>query len=114
MARKLLNDSENPTSERRRSKRFTVNWDARVRGTDAAGTEFEETTSVNNLSSTGVLLAVAANLHAGTRVELAIRVPLRKQNWMQYAGEVVRVEGEGVRRAIAIEFDDPRPVFVGS
>jgi len=88
-----------------------VNWDARVRGTDTSGLTFDETTSVANLSSTGAFLPLATEVENGMRIEVSIRVPLKKRNWMNYSGEVVRVEAGRSHAGIAIRFDTPKPVF---
>ena len=99
------------SEDRRGSRRFQVNWDARVRGIDATGASFDEITSIVNLSSSGAFLPLATTVESGARVEVAIRVPLKKQNWMKYSGEIVRIEGGDKQEAVAVRFDTPRPIF---
>jgi|SRR5215475_844931 len=99
------------SEDRRGSRRFQVNWDARVRGIDATGVSFDEITSIVNLSSSGAFLPLVTAVESGARVEVAIRVPLKKQNWMKYSGEIVRIEGGDKQEAVAVRFDTPRPIF---
>jgi hypothetical protein len=107
--------AQTPAIDRRKSKRFEVRWEATLKGSDAEGISFEHVTSVQNLSSMGAFLKVGADFNAqiapGSRVELAISVPLKKQNWIIYAGSVIRVEADRESRGLAVRFDHPKPVF---
>lgn len=97
--------------ERRKARRFQVGWDVTVRGTDRAGRSFAEAGLIENLSSAGALLSLPRRVQIGTRLELRINVPFKKNNWMKYAAKVVRVKKGGDNIAIAVKFDTARPVF---
>jgi hypothetical protein len=72
---------------------------------------FEQKASLENLSSTGALLAVSHPVARGARVELAVRIPTKKERWMRFEGEVVRVQPDVEDLAIAVRFDSARPLF---
>lgn len=97
--------------ERRKARRFQVGWDVAVRGTHRGGRTFAEAGMIENLSSAGALLYLPRRVQIGTRLELRIKVPFKKNNWMKYAAEVVRVKKGGDNIGIAVKFDTARPVF---
>lgn len=97
--------------ERRKARRFQVGWDVAIRGTDRAGRSFDEAGMIDNLSSAGALLYLPRQVRIGTRLELRIKVPFKKNNWMKYAAEVVRVKKGTEKIGIAVKFDTARPVF---
>ena len=97
--------------ERRRARRFQVGWDVAVKGTDPTGVAFNETGMLENLSSIGALLYLPTALSVGARLELQIKVPLKKNKWMRYAAEVVRVTNNKVN-GIAVRFETSRPRFI--
>jgi PilZ domain-containing protein len=101
-------DSNN---ERRRSRRFQVGWGMSFAGRDWSGSEFDEAATLANLSSGGAFFYCQRTLGSGAAVELRIRVPFRKEAWMKYAAQVVRLEdGDGV----AVRFDKPKPIFIST
>jgi len=110
MRERMTQDRSN-VADRRRSRRFAVDWSARIAGVDSSGRKFQEETSLYNLSSSGAFIRLAAGLNIGARIELAIQIPLKKNNWMKYAGEIVRVETSPMSPGVAIKFDSPRPIF---
>ena len=97
--------------ERRRARRFKVGWDVTVTATDGGGSIFGETAKLENLSSSGAFLFLTRSLDPGTRAEVWIRVPFKRENWMKYFGEVVRSESMPARVGIAVRFDTARPIF---
>ena len=97
--------------ERRRARRFRVGWDINVKGTDDAGLGFDEAGVLENLSSTGVFFYLSRPLRIGTKLEVSIKVPFRRENWMRYSAEVVRIESGSRRIGIAMKFDTVRPSF---
>jgi len=97
--------------ERRGAKRFEVEWDVNVRGTDSGGVSFEEAGALNDLSSNGAFLYLSRQVKVGHRLEVRIRVPFKRENWMKYSAEVVRVEEATPRFGVAMKFDTPRPTF---
>ena len=102
----------NRDEERRKARRFQVGWDVAVKGTDRTGRDFDETGMLGNLSSAGALLYLPRTVPVGARLELRIKVPFKKKNWMKYAAEVVRVKNQSVNIGIAVKFDTARPVFL--
>jgi hypothetical protein len=102
----------NRDEERRKARRFEVGWDVAVKGTDRTGRGFNETGILGNLSSVGALLYLPRAVPVGARLELRIKVPFKKNNWMKYAAEVVRVKNQKVHNGIAVKFDTARPIFM--
>ena len=101
----------NLDGERRKARRFQVGWDVAVKGTDRTGRGFDETGMLGNLSSVGALLYLPRAVPVGARLELRIKVPFKRNNWMKYAAEVVRVKNRSVNIGIAVRFDTALPVF---
>ena len=98
--------------ERRRARRFAVGWQVRVEGNDAAGQDFEEAGRLQNLSSAGALISIARSLAIGNKLDILIKMPLKKESWMKYSAEVVRVDASKPESAVAIRFFTFRPTFV--
>ena len=98
-------------AERRQGRRFQVSWQVIVRGSDSRGIRFEEVASLRNLSSGGMFLYVEHNVSIGADIEVSIRVPLRKANWMRYSAKVVRAEPEPSRCGLAARFESLVPNF---
>ncbi|MEW6211230.1 MAG: PilZ domain-containing protein [Acidobacteriota bacterium] len=99
------------TVERRSSRRFNVNWDAAVKGATREGATFDEQGSLANISSTGAYLSLTKPPALGAEMELWIRLPMAKDNWMKYPAQVVRVEGVPPRIGVAMRFHTARPSF---
>jgi hypothetical protein len=97
--------------EQRGARRFKVGWEAAVKGTDAAGASFGETARLENLSSYGAFLYLKRLVSVGARLELRIRVPFKKESWMRYSAEVVRVEDGAAEVGVAMRFESARPRF---
>ena len=95
-----------PLIERRRAKRFQVDWQIRVEGTGHGGRSFIETGALRNISSSGALLSLRVPLPEGTRLDVYIKLPMQK--WMRYPARVVRIEQD---TAAAVRFDSARPDF---
>lgn len=99
------------TAERRSSRRFDVSWDAAVKGATDGGAIFDEQGSLSNISSTGAYLSLAKPPSVGAQMELWIRLPMAKDNWMKYPAEVVRIEGLPPRVGVAVRFHTVKPSF---
>ena len=96
--------------ERRRAKRFQVDWQIRVEITGDRGDTRSETGALRNISSSGALLSLTKPLSKGTRLAIYIKLPLQGKKWMKYPARVVRIEsGDSV--FAAIKFDSARPNF---
>lgn len=97
--------------ERREARRFKVGWEVTVKGTDGQGASFGEAARLANLSSNGVFLYLKKPIEIGARLEVWIRIPFKKENWMKYSAEVVRVENCSTEVGVAMRFDTARPQF---
>ena len=91
--------------ERRRAKRFQVDWQIRVEG------NFNESGVLRNISSGGALLALTNPPATGTQLDVYIQLPLKGKSWMKYPAHVVRIELGAAAVTAAVKFDSPRPDF---
>ena len=99
--------------ERRRGQRFEVGWNVTIKGVDSRGAAFDEEAALRNLSSGGAFLYLTRRVNVGDRLSVWIKVPFKKENWMQYSAEVVRVEKAPSNFGVAMKFDTARPKFTG-
>jgi c-di-GMP-binding flagellar brake protein YcgR len=97
--------------ERRTSVRRSLKWQATIKGCDHSGASFGEEGILENLSSTGAFLYLSRKVEVGTKIDLAIRLPFQKENWMKYSAEVVRIEDVQEKSGVGIKFDTVRPTF---
>jgi hypothetical protein len=102
----------NRGAERRDAQRFQVGWDVTVKGTDQTGTGFDEAGILEDLSSVGAFLYLPRRVQLGDKLELRIKVPFKKNNWMKYSAEVIRVKKATGKTGVAVRFDTARPVFI--
>ena len=98
--------------DRRNTQRFQVSWEVAVKGTDRTGASFDQVGTLKNLSSLGAFLHLARRMDLGERLELQVSVPFKRNNWVSYRAQVVRVEHTGTRAGVAVKFDTARPVFI--
>ena len=96
--------------ERRKAKRFQVDWQVRVEGADGIR-GFAENGVLRNLSSSGALLSLSTPLPAGSKLDIHIELPSQGKKWMSYQARVVRVEPGSAVVTAAVRFDSARPVF---
>lgn len=101
--------SKGATIERRRARRFTVDWDVVVRGKDELGSNLDEAGSLRDLSSRGAFLSIPRNLKVGMKLELWIRMPAEPERWMAYAAEIVRIDKGREGGGAATKFLTARP-----
>ncbi len=97
--------------ERRRGQRFEVEWNVTVKGIDGTGAAFDEEGALENLSSGGAFLYLTRRVNVGDRLSVWIKVPFKKENWMKYSAEVIRVEKAPSNFGVAMKFDTARPKF---
>ena len=100
-----------PLIERRRAKRFQVDWQIRVEGNDGNEGGFVESGVLRNISSSGALLSLTNALPAGTQLDVYIKLPLKGKKWMKYPARVVRIELGTAAVTAAVKFDSARPDF---
>jgi len=105
----LIETGGQPLTERRIGKRFAVNWPIKVEGKDGKRMISGEGRLLN-ISSGGALVDLVGPVHKGMRLDVYIKLPFKKDNWMKYTAEVLRVEDGEARRA-AVKFEGPRPGF---
>lgn len=95
--------------ERRTGKRFAVNWPIKVEGDDGKHAINGEG-HLLNISSGGALFDLAEPVQQGMRLNVYIKLPFKKDNWMKYTAKVLRIETGEPHRA-AVKFEGPRPSF---
>jgi hypothetical protein len=97
---------------RRQSRRFRVAWPVVVRGFDQHGEAFQEFCFLKNLSPTGACLGLRRSLAVGATVEMDVRSPLSRKQWLRYFGKVIYAGQPHRPQATGIRFDSARPAFV--
>lgn len=97
--------------ERRKGKRFPVDWPIRVKMTGKGGVSVIESGTARNISSSGALISLGKPLPAGARLDVYIQLPMKSKKWMRYAASVVRVEKESQEFSAAVKFDASKPQF---
>jgi c-di-GMP-binding flagellar brake protein YcgR len=104
--------------ERRVSKRFRLRWRAKIKGVDSSGRRFEVSCLLEDISSGGAYMLVekpdlfkSGQIAIGSKLEVAIRIPLKKERWMSYAAEVVRAESLISAIGLGVRFSGHRPTF---
>jgi PilZ domain-containing protein len=100
-----------PLNERRRAKRFQVDWQVRVEGTGDAKDGFIEAGVLRNISSSGALLFLKQPLSTGAKLDIYVMLPLQGKKWMKYPAHVVRVERGIAAVGAAVKFESARPDF---
>ena len=98
--------------DRRGGCRFSVEWVAKVIKGTPAETLREIVARVSNLSSGGALLCVDELLEIGTGIDILIELPFNRKRWMQYSGEITRIENSDSSFGVAVRFNSFRPKFV--
>lgn len=99
-------------NERRRAKRFQVDWQVRVECSEDGKDGFIETGVLRNISSSGALLFLAKPLSTGTKLDVYFMLPLQGEKWMKYPARVVRVERGVAAVGAAVKFESARPDFL--
>jgi hypothetical protein len=106
-----------PTALADRKKRLTLKLPVEVRGEDALGRRFVETTHCLNVSGGGILFESQEKLLVGTRLHLRIEIPepLRKHFANRAIWETTAIimrlegmEGQSTIRVGARFFEEPR------
>lgn len=95
--------------ERRQGRRFQVDWAIKVEEQEGKG--FSEEGVLQNISSGGALVFLSKPLTVGTRLDVHIKLPFKKNNWMKYSAFVIRVKKEKTSFAAAVKFEGAKPAF---
>jgi hypothetical protein len=103
-AKQRVKHTGGPLIERRRAKRFQVDWPIRVERGEGSGVA---NGILRNISSDGALLELSTGLSPGTQLDVYIKLPLMEKKWMKYPASVVRTE----LGFAAVKFNNPRPEF---
>ena len=101
-------------ADRRASRRFQFGWDITIRRIDPDGKVYNETGDLNNLSSSGGYVNLARLAKVGDKLEVCIKIPMKRKRWMKYSGEIVRLKRNDSGVTVAVKFDSLRPEFVKS
>jgi PilZ domain len=97
---------------RRQARRFGVTWPVVIRGYDRQGRSFQEFSCLKNLSPVGACFALTRALTVGAAIEMDVRTPLSRKQWLRYFGRVVYVGGSSEPQTIGLRFDSAKPSFV--
>ncbi|HJQ23964.1 MAG TPA: PilZ domain-containing protein [Blastocatellia bacterium] len=97
---------------RRRARRYGVTWPIIVRGLDPRGKGFQEFAFLKNLSATGACFALTRVLAPGAAIEMNVRTPLSRKQWLRYVGKVVYAGQAAGPQFLGVRFDSVRPAFV--
>lgn len=108
------NATDSVQSERRRAQRFRVHWAVTVRGIDGKGRIFDEAGYLQNLSSTGALMALPRGPEPDVKLSVHITIPLKKREYIGYTARVARVAETGLSTTVALVFERQRPSFASS
>lgn len=102
----------NHSEERRTARRFEVTWPVLIKGEDQGGERFDDTGTLQNLSSRGALLFLPKRVGLGARLQVEIRIPMKEDSWMKYSAKVVRVERLKSSFGVAVAFPTAKPTFI--
>ena len=102
----------NHSEERRTARRFEVTWAVVIKGKDQAGERFDETGTLQNLSSRGALFFLPIGVRLGASLQVEIRVPMKDKSWMKYSAKVVRVQKQKSNFEVAVQFPTAKPIFI--
>jgi hypothetical protein len=89
---------------RRQAHRYKLNWPVRFVGWDSSAEG-----RLRDLSRIGLFAYVGTLLPLDSVVNVSIRLPFRKEIWMDYSAVVVREESKPP--AVALRFTSSRPRF---
>lgn len=98
-------------NERRRARRYKVNWQVRVVGADASARLFDELTRLRDISVGGAFAYFSSAIEVGSRVSVTIKLPSVTETWMSYTATAVRVDVGFEGNGVALQFDSARPEF---
>src|SRR5687768_9112634 len=82
-----------PCEDRRRWKRYPVDWPFLITGVTAAGKAFESEGTLFDISARGSLGRCKDPPQEGMRLEIYITIPFGTGKWIKYSARVVRVVG---------------------
>lgn len=93
-----------------------MRWQAKIKGIDSSGRQFEERCLLENVSSGGAYVLVGTDLAGriaiGSRLEVAMKIPFKTERWMSYQAEVVHVESLISAVGLGVKFSHHKPTFL--
>ena len=98
-------------SERRSLPRYSVDWPVKLTGRCSVGTRYFGEGVLENIAAKGACLYTDKSLRVGERLDVSIKLPLKRDNWLIYSAQVIRVEGGCPQARVAIRFDSSEPTF---
>ena len=100
--------------ERRKGRRFIVDWPVRVEGANGGGNGFEQAGVLQNISSGGAMLYLTTPVPVGMKLDVYIKLPLKGKKWMKYSARIIRIEEGAANFLAAVKFERARPEFATS
>lgn len=97
--------------ERRLLPRYSVDWPVKLTGRGELGVRYFGEGVLKNIGAKGACLNTNRSLQVGERLDVSIKLPVKRENWLVYSAQVVRVEGASPEASVAIVFESPAPVF---
>jgi hypothetical protein len=97
--------------ERRLLPRYSVDWPVKLTGRGNIGIRYFEEGVLENIGAKGACLYTNKSLQVGERLDISIKLPLERDNWLIYSARVIRVEDVCPQARVAIKFDSPMPAF---
>lgn len=98
-------------TERRRGRRFIVDWPVRVEGMNGDERSFKQVGVLQNISSSGASFYLTDPVPAGTKIDVYIRLPFKGKKWMKYSAHIIRIENGSPDYVAAVKFEGARPEF---
>jgi PilZ domain len=99
-------------TERRKGRRFIVDWPVQVEGKNGGGNSFERVGVLQNISSGGAMLFLTNPVPTGMKLDVYIRLPFKGKKWMKYTAQIIRIEDGSPDFVAAVKFEGARPEFV--
>ena len=97
--------------ERRLLPRYSVDWPVKLTGRGSVGIRYFGEGILENIGAKGACLYTNRSLRVGERLDVSIKLPLKRDNWLVYSAQVIRVEGVCPESRVAIRFDSSEPAF---
>ena len=103
--------SQTALKDRRKGVRYQLDWPTRMMVAGSGVSSFEEAATLRDVSSRGAFVYLQNAPPLGSKIFVAIKLPVEKETWMMYSARVVRVEQRENEVGVAVGFDTSRPKF---
>jgi hypothetical protein len=91
--------------------RYRVDWPVKLTGRRSLEETYFGEGVLQNIGAKGACLYTNGSLRVGERLDVSIKLPLKRENWLVYSAEVVRVEQTTAQARVALRFDYSKPGF---